>query len=108
MSTLLNSLLTTFNKPVGKDLKKPSKLKSLKKQPKPKKTKPQQDPALINQAQETAREIIAFAREEADKIRAQVKHDSEANRQSLQDFQAKLNTQSQDLTTRTSSLDSKE
>ena len=108
MSTLLNSLLTTFNKPVGKDLKKPSKLKSLKKQPKPKKTKPQQDPALINQAQETAREIIAFAREEADKIRAQVNHDSEANRQSLQDFQAKLNTQSQDLTTRTSSLDSKE
>jgi len=119
MSTLLSSLLTTFGKKTttskaGLPSQKGSQVKS-NKQPKPKKqkaNKPQkqqvQDPALTNQARDTAREIITFAREEADKIRLQAKEEMQSLRSSLTELQNKLNSQSSELDNRQAGIGTRE
>lgn len=109
MSTLLNSLLTTFGKPASKPKGKIVQQKVASKPKKAKKQKqPKQDPVLINQAQDTAREIISLAREQADQLRNQATSDAKQTRQSLDDYQNKLNTQSSDLSARAANLTTKE
>lgn len=108
MSTLLSSLLTTFAK---------NKDQAIKQSPKPPSAKgrsasggkPQkQDPALKNQAQAAAREIITFAREEADKIRVQAREEIQALRSSLTDLQTKLSSQAGELDRRASGITARE
>lgn len=109
MSTLLNSLISTLGKKKSSapQLKKQTK----KKAPKPKspiKAPIQQSPTAQNEAQETAREIITFAREEADKIRAQAREEMQSLRSSLLDLQNKLSEQGKDLDRRQAGITSRE
>lgn len=110
MSKLLSSLLATLSK--DKKGKKPAAKTVVAKPPKEKKQKsapaPAISPALNAQAQETAREIILFAREEADKIRAAAKEEMQQLSQSLKDLQAKLSSQQSDIESRSRSLGAKE
>lgn len=111
MSTLLNSLISTFGKKHGSVKRSQPKQVESQKAKQPKATKPQPQPQVqpvSNQAQETAREIINFAREEADKIRAQAKEEIQSLRQSLTDLQKKLGEQSQDLDRRQAGISARE
>lgn len=94
MSTLFRNLLTVLGQPEnGKKPQKPSK-----KSPKPKKSKKKsKSSAEVKEAQSTSSEIIAFAREEADKIRAQAREEMRELQSSLRDLQSKLEKQQQEL-----------
>ncbi len=110
MSTLLNSLLTTFSKPrANSEQKKSTSARVITKKSKPAKiTKQKQDPNLLKEARDTAREIISLAREEAERVRSQAQNDAKQARRSLDDYQSKLNSDANDLSTRAANLTSKE
>lgn len=69
MSTLLKSLLATFSK--SKQPKKPAVAKQVTVSPRSSKSEAvkTENPELLKQAESTAKEVLAFAREQADKIR---------------------------------------
>jgi ribonuclease Y len=113
MSTLLNSLITTLGKKQGKQPSKKKPVKSKASQPRrqakpsqPKQSRPPQ--AATNEAQSTAREIITFAREEADKIRAQARDEIKSLRESLTDLQQKLSQQNSELDRRAAGITARE
>lgn len=112
MSKLLSSLLATLSKNRGgKSVPKQSVVIKKQETKKPKEKAPVQaavDPGIAAQAQETAREIILFAREEADKIRASAKEEMKTLSASLQDLQNKLKEQQMDIANRTRDLVTKE
>ncbi len=83
MSLLLKSLLSTFNKKIAA---KPTVVA-----PKPPKAvAPKVNTALAKEAQTTAKEIIAFAREEADKIRETAKNEMRELQNALRSQEDKL------------------
>jgi ribonuclease Y len=98
MSTLLKSLLATFNKSrVAKPaVPKAAKLAEVKKD-KPK----AENPELLKQAESTAKEVLAFAREEAEKIRETAKAE-------MRELQNTLRTQEDKLRKYEESLAAKE
>lgn len=103
MSTLLKSLLATFNKPAKSN---PQKVKP----PKPNLTqRPTHKPAVpdqqvVKQAQTTAQEVIAFAREEADKIRASAQEQVRQLQTSLHAQEEQLKREQSELTTQKSAV----
>lgn len=111
MSKLLSSLLATLSK--NASLKKEAQ-KQAAATPKPPKVKqpkvvtPALDPAIAAQAQETAREIILFAREEAEKIRNAAKEEMNNLSSSLRELQAKLAREQAEVESRTKGLVAKE
>lgn len=114
MSTLLSSLLKTLAKDKQKQVpgKKAHKSKNVaKKQPTPKKSKKTSkklDPAITNQAQDAAREILSFAREQADKIRATAQNEMKSLQDSLRELQSKLREQQGELDRRAEGIASRE
>lgn len=93
MSTLLKSLLATFSKakksvPVGARHASPVATKPVK----PAKEEPKQvvNPELLKQAENTAKEVLAFAREEAEKIRETAKMEMQALQNTLHTQEDKL------------------
>lgn len=97
MSTLLNSLLATLTKDKSRKASKPSA-------PKPQKPKKAVSQVGAVQAESTAREIILFAREEADKIRVAAKEEMSSLSASLRELQSKLAVQQSELENRAKSL----
>lgn len=86
MSLLLKSLLNTFKK----SAKPVAKVEAKKVEaPKAKKVVAE-NPALKNEAEGTAREIIAFAREEADKIRSAARSEMDELKSALKGIEDKL------------------
>lgn len=110
MSSLLKSLLATLSKDKSHKVAAATAAKDVVAKP-PKVKKPKEamvDPNLVRQAQETAREIISFAREEADKIRLSAKEEMNVLATSLRDAQSKLAREQQELENRTRSIGVKE
>jgi len=101
MSTLLTSLISTLGK------RHLASLPSVKKPASPVKPKKFSKP-VSTEAQDTAREIIAFAREEADKIRVQAKEEISSLRDSLSELQRKLSEQAGDLERRSAGIIARE
>lgn len=100
MSSLLKSLLATL-KPDSKT-KKGAVKKAVRKpvrSPQPV-SSPKATKESSSEAQSTAREIIMFAREEADKIRASAKEEMSKLSSSLRDLQSKLSREESDLSRR--------
>ncbi|HBD02166.1 TPA: ribonuclease Y [Candidatus Collierbacteria bacterium] len=108
MSLLLKSLLNTF-KAKKVSVSKP-KIKPLvaKKVTSPSAPASHSTQESTKQAETAAREIITFAREEADKIRASAKVEMDALQSSLQGLQHKLEQESRDLNTRISEINRRE
>ena len=99
MSILLKSLLATFNK---KGATKPAAATPAKETPKVKpapvaKVKETAKVAPSKEADLAAREIIAFAREEAEKIRDAARLEMQNLQPSLKDMQAKLSKELSDM-----------
>jgi len=89
MSTLLKSLLATFNKSKTGNTAKPKEVKVQKPQAK-KEIAKAENPELLKQAENTAREVLAFAREQADKIRETAKVEMQALQSTLRAQEDKL------------------
>ncbi len=107
MSLLLQSLLTTFNK-AGKKKSAPVKQSKAEK-PKPVKVAAKQaTTASTAQADTAAREIIAFAREEAEKIREAARTEMRGLQESVKDLQNKLQREEADLDRRAADQSGKE
>ncbi len=108
MSLLLQSLLTTFNK-AGKKKSAPVKQSKAEKSPKPVKVAAKQaTTASTAQADTAAREIIAFAREEAEKIREAARTEMRGLQESVKDLQNKLQREEADLDRRAADQSGKE
>jgi ribonuclease Y len=92
MSVLLKSLLATFSK--SKQTKSSAKSTPVKPQPQPSPKKEVvkvvQNPELLKQAENTAKEVLSFAREEAEKIRETAKSEMAALQQTLRTQEEKL------------------
>ena len=92
MSTLLKSLLATFNKskksvPVGAKHVSPAKTKApVGARP----ASPAENPEVMKQAESTAKEVLAFAREQADKIRETAKAEMQSLQSTLRAQEDKL------------------
>ncbi len=103
MSTLLKSLLATFNKS--------GKAKAVPKAPKPvveqKKQVVKESPELVKHAESTAKEVIAFAREEADKIRETAKTEMRELQNTLRAQEDKLRRLEEALQSREGDLSKK-
>lgn len=87
MSILLKSLLATFNKtkkakPVEQKAPKPVSAK--------KEAVKAENPELLKQAESTAKEVLAFAREQADKIRQTAQAEMQALQSTLRSQEDKL------------------
>lgn len=100
MSLLLKSLLSTFHK--NAKSKSPS-LATKAAPPKP----PKPSSTLATEAQATAKEIIAFAREEADKIRTTAQNEMRELQNALRAQEEKLRRAEDNLSARASDLDNK-
>ncbi len=105
MSLLLKSLLKTFQKnPVAPKAKPPKvEVKKEVKKPAPP-TQPAEAKALTQEAEGTAREIIAFAREEAEKIRRSAKAEMEELKKALKGLEDKLKADSASLERKSENL----
>lgn len=93
MSTLLKSLLATFNKtkksvPVGARRASPAVTKPV---------KPAENPEILKQAESTAKEVLAFAREQADKIRETARVEMQLLQNTLRTQEDKLKRVEDDL-----------
>jgi ribonuclease Y len=87
MSTLLKSLLATFNKSKLAKQTTPKVVKPVE----VKKEKPKsENPELLKQAESTAKEVLAFAREEAEKIRETAKSEMRELQNTLRAQEDKL------------------
>ncbi len=102
MSSLLKSLLVTFNKASR------SKVSLIPKVKPPKPPKATISPELAKEAQETAKEIIAFAREEADKIRATAQSEMRELQGTLRTQEDKLRRMEEAIQNRNLDLDRKD
>lgn len=93
MSTLFQNILTVLGD------QKESKSKKVKKSKPKHKPTPQRSEKLksTSEAESTSREIIAFAREEADKIRTSAKEEMRELQSALKDLQSKLQRQQEEL-----------
>lgn len=102
MSTLLKSLLATFNK--SKQVKpaapKPPKSVQVKKEA----VKSAENPEILKQAESTAKEVLAFAREQADKIRETARVEMQALQSTLKSQEDKLKRVEDTLTAREGDL----
>lgn len=87
MSTLLKSLLATFNKSKAA---KPAIPKAAKPAVVKKDVSKAENPELLKQAESTAKEVLAFAREEAEKIRETAKAEMAALQNTLRAQEDKL------------------
>lgn len=100
MSLLLKSLLNTFKK-----TKKTQAKPVAKKATKPEVKKTAVKPVIANQeAEATAREIITFAREEAEKIRAAAKAEMDELKLTLKSLENKLHADENNIRSREQSL----
>lgn len=102
MSSLLKSLLVTFHKANHAKLSSPPKVRP----PKPPKVVAR--PELSVEAQATAKEIIAFAREEADKIRATAQNEMRELQGTLRTQEDKLRRMEEALQNKNLDLDRKD
>lgn len=100
MSLLLKSLLSTFHKNAKSKSPSPAPKVVPPKPPKPSST-------LATEAQSTAKEIIAFAREEADKIRTTAQNEMRELQNALRAQEEKLRRAEDNLVARSSELDNK-
>lgn len=100
MSLLLKSLLSTFHKNAKSKSPSPAPKVAPPKPPKPSST-------LATEAQSTAKEIIAFAREEADKIRTTAQNEMRELQNALRAQEEKLRRAEDNLVARSSELDNK-
>ncbi len=91
MSILLKSLLATFNKAKKATVAvKPAKVEPAK-STEPKKAKAAlENPEILKQAESTAKEVLAFAREQADKIRETARVEMQALQSTLKNQEDKL------------------
>lgn len=103
MSTLLKSLLSTFGKNKAKSQPKIEKPKPVKSVPVPKVVA-----APSREAESTAREIIDFARDEAEKIRETARLEMQGLSASLKDLQSKLAKQEEELVKRGEGITARE
>lgn len=102
MSILLKSLLATFNKgkhPQQAPVKTPAKPKVA--------SKPAASPEIAKHAENAAKEVIAFAREEADKIRETAKSEMRELQNTLRTQEDKLRRAEENLAQREGELDKK-
>lgn len=106
MSTLLSSLLATFGKTGSPERQATTTKPAKAKRPEPVKTKVTQADDLGAAA--SAKEIIAFAREEAEKIRAAAKEEMHNLQASLRDLQSKLQREGSELNSRLTEIGHKE
>lgn len=102
MSSLLKSLLVTFRKANSGSVSTPPKVKP------PKPPKPAAKPELSVEAQTTATEIIAFAREEADKIRATAQNEMRELQGTLRAQEDKLRRMEEAIQNKNLDLDRKD
>lgn len=95
MSTLLKSLLATFNKNKQAKVATPKVAKTvpIKKEVQ----KSAQNPEILKQAESTAKEVLAFAREQADKIRETAQTEMAALQNTLRTQEDKLRRVEEDL-----------
>jgi cell division septum initiation protein DivIVA len=105
MSTLLKSLLATFNKSKQPKLAtpKPPKVAQVKKEA----IKPAENPEILKQAESTAKEVLAFAREQADKIRETARVEMQALQNTLKSQEYKLKRAEDTLLAREGDLSKK-
>ncbi|MFZ2199180.1 MAG: ribonuclease Y [Microgenomates group bacterium] len=101
MSILLKSLLATFNK-----AKKPKVAVTKQVEPKKEKVK-SENPEILKQAESTAKEVLAFAREQADKIRETAKAEMTALQSTLRAQEDKLRRYEDSLQAKEGDLTSK-
>ena len=104
MSILLKSLLATFNKAKQLNVAKPK----LPKANKPVTTSPQSSQSeAVKQAENTAKEVLAFAREEADKIRATAQTEMRELQNTLRTQEDKLRKLESDLNQKGSQIETR-
>lgn len=94
MSTLLKSLLATFNKSKHPKVVVPKAVKPLIKK---EVQKSLENPEILKQAESTAKEVLAFAREQADKIRETARVEMQALQNTLKSQEDKLKHAEEDL-----------
>jgi ribonuclease Y len=88
MSILLKSLLATFNKAKKAKIEVPKVAKPV--AAKKEVQKSTENPEILKQAESTAKEVLAFAREQADKIRETAKAEMQALQSTLRSQEDKL------------------
>ena len=91
MSTLLKSLLATFNKSKKVKPSQPKAIKEVTVSPQSSKSE------AVKQAESTAKEVLAFAREQADKIRETARVEMQALQNTLRSQEDKLKRVEDDL-----------
>jgi ribonuclease Y len=106
MSILLKSLLATFNKKPG--VAKTSTAPKAKKPVEKPAVKSVANPELVKEADSTAKEIIAFAREEANKIRETAKEEMRNLQGTLRSQEEKLVREEQELARRQNEIGKKD
>lgn len=107
MSILLKSLLATFKKsPVGEKHVSPVVTKPAKSVKEVK--NPSENPEILKQAENTAKEVLAFAREEADKIRETAKVEMRELQNTLRTQEDKLRRIEESLQNREGELNKKD
>lgn len=109
MSILLKSLLATFSKSKQKKSPKPvvANKPTLKSPVVTKSIGGGDNPEIIKQAQHTAKEVLAFAREEAEKIRETAKSEMAALQSTLRAQEEKLRRVEDSLQSKDSELENK-
>jgi len=103
MSTLLKSLLATFNKNKVKKIVVSSPRRAT---PKPKAEGGSSTSEAVKQAETTAKEVLAFAREQADKIRETAQAEMRELQNTLRAQEDKLRQQETQVTTRLGEIES--
>lgn len=104
MSILLKSLLATFNKAKQLNVAKPKVPKTNK----PVTASPQSSQSeAVKQAENTAKEVLAFAREEADKIRASAQTEMRELQNTLRTQEDKLRKLESDLNQKGSQIETR-
>ncbi len=104
MSILLKSLLATFNKAKQPNVAKPKVPKANK----PVTASPQSSQSeAVKQAENTAKEVLAFAREEADKIRATAQTEMRELQNTLRTQEDKLRKLESDLNQKGSQIETR-
>ncbi|PIR99305.1 ribonuclease Y [Candidatus Collierbacteria bacterium CG10_big_fil_rev_8_21_14_0_10_44_9] len=101
MSTLLKSLLATFNKTKKVKLPQPKAIKEVTVSPQSSKSE------AVKQAESTAKEVLAFAREQADKIRETARVEMQALQDTLRSQEDKLKRVEEDLNKKSRQIDTK-
>ncbi len=104
MSTLLKSLLATFNKTKKAKSESPKVAKPIVTK---KDVVKSENSELLKQAESTAKEVLAFAREQADKIRETARVEMQALQSTLKSQEDKLKRMEEDLGKKDTQVSSK-